>query len=328
MYNEELKARFTNEYSVDIDSRRVELCKLFNRLAKYEELYGRDFCQFDHNMLVECVGELVGFREISKRKIALLLREYVKWCLENNVEDATDRIFHIDIQKLGVDKLKRQTLANPQHLARFMDYLYADPALESADCIHRGYCWLAYSGMEEEQALRVTTDDVDLTYRVIRIDGYEYPIYQEAVETILKCMKCKQFLYRNPNNMSKISYRDRANNNILLRSTSETVRPTTFRVELSSRQNERRKQPSTKDVEDLKNMQLSYFRIQMSGMFYRQYEIERSGREADFAEAASIYVDKRDYKLDKTWDTLKSRKRKLAKSYMKDYEMWKEAYSI
>ena len=92
-----------------------------------------------------------------------------------------------------------------------------------------------------------------------------------------------------------------------------------MRVELSRRSKSKRDDGHT----DLK---LSYYRVWISGVFFRAYENEQMGIEPDFSTVVSKRVEGKTYKLDSGRNTQDAKKRQLVHDYLEDYQRWKLAY--
>ena len=76
------------------------------------------------------------------------------------------------------------------------------------------------------------------------------------------------------------------------------------------------------------DLKLSYFRVWISGLFYRMYERERAGMPVDFSAAAAQFMEGKTYKLDRGRNTPEAKKRQLTRDYLEDYERWKLAFAI
>ena len=140
------------------------------------------------------VNEIVGFRTKSQNTRLSILKDYVRWCIKNQIGGACDELFQIE--ELGLDKLKRQMVANPQHLQRYLNCICEAESEETVDCIYRCFYWLAYGGMQEEDVFDVTVQDVDLVDMIVRHGEKEYPIYREAIPAFKNCVTLTQFRYK------------------------------------------------------------------------------------------------------------------------------------
>jgi hypothetical protein len=74
------------------------------------------------------------------------------------------------------------------------------------------------------------------------------------------------------------------------------------------------------------DLQLSFYRVRMSGLFYRMYERERAGIPIDFSDAAIHAMENKSHSL--TGRAKKHKQNRIARDYMEDYQRWKLAFSI
>lgn len=317
MFNQELKEKFIKEYTASISVR--EACvSAFNALEKHEIAWGADLCTKSTEELQPIVDELVGMRARSQLLRVTLLRDYVKWCIQNNVPGACDGMLHINTT--GVEKMKRQTVTSPLHLQVYLNQICDPEFEETIDNIYRCFYWLSYGGVPEEEILQIKASDVDLSSMVVRYRGNEFPIYREAIPAFKNCIHLTQFVYKHPNySADKVVYRERANGDTLVRGIRSTPSITAMRVELSRR--------SKQCIDEGKTeMKLSYYRVWISGLFYRMYERERAGLPVDFSDAAACFMEGKTYKLDRSRNTPAAYQRKVAGEYLQDYEHWKMTF--
>lgn len=317
MYNEELKTKFVREYTNSIST--AEVCQtIFNAFERYEVEWGADLCTRSTEELQPVVDGLVGFRARSKWMRLIILKDYVKWCIGMKVPGARDGM--LKIETVGLEKVKHQTVASPLHLQRYLDSICEPESEETTDNIYRCFYWLAYGGVTEEDILSIKCSDVDLNNMVVRYNDTEVPIYREALPAFKNCVKLTQFVYKHPNYV-KLVYKDRADGDTLVRGIRSAPSIKAMRVELSRRSKAKMDEGKT----DLK---LSYFRVWISGLFYRMYERERAGMPVDFSAAAAQFMEGKTYKLDKGRNTPEAKKRQLTRDYLEDYERWKLAFAI
>lgn len=314
MYNAELKSRFAKEYTESISVR--EACfSAFTAFEKYEEQWGADLCTQPTEVLQPVVDKLLGLRSKSIQLRLTIYQEYVKWCIKNEVPGACDGMMRVDSS--GLNKMRKQTVKNPRHLQRYLDEICDAESDETTDNTLRCYYWLAYAGMDEQDIFQVSAKDVDLSSMVVRFNNAEYPIYREAIQAIKNCMNLTQFLYKHPNYAAdKIVYRDRADGDMLIRGIRSTPSISSMRAELSRRSRDRIQNGKTE-------LQLSYYRVWISGIFYRMYESELAGAEPDFFSLVERLTEGKTYKLDSGRNTVGAKQRKLAWEYMTDYKRWK-----
>ena len=320
MYNAELKTRFISDFSTSVSRRSVAL-SLFTATEPYESKFNSDICALSGDRLAFVLGEIVGFRVASRRLRLSVLKSYAKWCMENQIPGACEDILFTE--DIGDEKLRRQTVANPGHLHRYLNCICDKESEETTDSVYRCYYWLAYGGMNEADALAVTIDEVDFDKMIVTHNGEEYPLYRESIPAFRNCVQLEafRFMYHNAKPGHRI-YRDRADGNLLLRSTSAPS-SNIIRVEMSRRS----KNPKHKDDDKNLNLNLSFYRVWLSGIFYRVYELERAGIPADFMDAAERFVAGKTYKI-ASKNTMNGRKLAIAEDYMRDYLRWKEVYSV
>ena len=317
MYNEELKTKFVRGYTNSIST--AEVCQtIFNAFKQYEVEWGADLCTRSTEELQPVVDGLVGLRARSKWMRLIILKDYVKWCIGMKVPGACDGM--LKIETVGLEKVKHQTVASPLHLQRYLDSICEPESEETTDNIYRCFYWLAYGGVAEEDILSIKCSDVDLNNMVVRYNDTEVPIYREALPAFKNCVKLTQFVYKHPN-YDKLVYKDRADGDTLVRGIRSAPSIKAMRVELSRRSKAKMDEGKT----DLK---LSYFRVWISGLFYRMYERERAGIPVDFSAAAAQFMEGKTYKLDRGRNTPEAKKRQLTRDYLEDYERWKLAFAI
>ena len=317
MYNEELKTKFVRGYTNSIST--AEVCQtIFNAFEQYEVEWDADLCTRSAEELQSVVDNLVGFRARSKWMRLIILKDYVKWCIGMKVPGACDGM--LKIETVGLEKVKHQTVASPLHLQRYLDSICEPESEETTDNIYRCFYWLAYGGVAEEDILSIKCSDVDLNNMVVRYNDTEVPIYREALPAFKNCVKLTQFVYKHPN-YDKLVYKDRADGDTLVRGIRSAPSIKAMRVELSRRSKAKMDEGKT----DLK---LSYFRVWISGLFYRMYERERAGMPVDFSAAAAQFMEGKTYKLDRGRNTPEAKKRQLTRDYLEDYERWKLAFAI
>lgn len=327
MYNQELKERFIEEFSTSV-SRRIAAVRLFNTLEPLEEEWGTDICTVDKERLQPVINGMAGLRERSLVRV-FLLRDYCQWCLKNDVDSASDAILKIEYLDLGMNKVKREMVANPQHLQRYLNCICAKEEEETADCWIRCLCWLIYGGMRDvEDAMKVTDSDVDFTSMVVTYNDMEYPIYREAIPAFKKCVNLKHFKIKHPNH-KEVTFVERANSDLLLRGKVGTKERSVNKASSSFYKKKRQAEFITERDrgDECLNLNPSFYSIWLSGLFYRMYEAERSGMPADFTPVVKRSMESKTYKLDSGRNLIGAKQRQLVREYLSDYGRWKEAYS-
>lgn len=316
MYNEEQKKRFIRDYTGSLSTANVA-ATIFNETEKYEESWGTDLCTKGVEELQSVVNEITGLRNKSQWMSLTILKEYVKWCLAMKVPGACDGMLHIEA--VGLDKIKKQMVASPLHLQRYLDDIFDKEFEETIDNLYRCYFWMAYGGIDEEDTILVKTEDVDLSQMLIRYKTTSVPIYREAIPAFKNAVTLTNFLYKHPNYTKPIR-RDRVPGDTIMRGLKATTKTFTMRTTISKR--------NISAIEDgLTELQLSFYRVRMSGLFYRTYEMERAGIPVTFSEAALRVMDGKTYALSGR-EKIIHKQNRIERDYFDDYQRWKLAFSI
>lgn len=316
MYNEELKRKFIDYVSSSINTREscVEVFKIF---APYEEEWGSDLCTRTAEELKPIVSSMVGVRSNGHRLRMSILRSYGKWCIDNNVDGATYGAITVNPDVL--DKMRMQTVISPVHLQKFLDSIYSKESENTVDNIYRCFYWLAYGGCPEEYIPKITTDDVDFYNMVVKYNGKEYPIYREGIKAFKVCVDMYYFVHIHPNYVEDIK-RLRCDGNILIRGIKSVPSEASIRAEISRRNRNALADKKT----DLK---LSYYRVWLSGVFYRTYQLELIGVEPDFMDLAAEFMNGKTYNLSSGRNTIAAKQRQIARDYLRDYDNWKMTFT-
>lgn len=315
MYNEELKKQFVRGYTESLKTAHVA-STVFNAFEKYETAWGADLCTKSKDELQPVIDKIVGLRSRSKWMTLIILKEYVKWCIAMKVPDACDGMLHIDV--VGLDKIRHQMVSSPLHLQRYMDAVFEPESSETIDNIYRCYLWMAYGGIDEDDTILVKNEDVDLVEMVIRYKMTRVPIYREAIPAFRNAVSLDSFVYKHPNYNSV--RRDRIPGDTIMRGIKATSKIMTMRGILSKKNIIAIKEGKT-------DLQLSFYRVRLSGLFYRVYEMERVGVSPDFSKTALRVTDGKTYSF-KGREKIEHKQNRIAKDYIEDYRRWKLAFSI
>ena len=326
MYNQELKEQFVSAYSKN-ESKRKSLYNIFEAVGKYEEKLSKDFCQMNEEELSHVLQELMGYRARSKSTRGSSLRAYARWCFDNQIPGATQAMESVDFDRVGLDKMRRQSVASPQHLQRYLDSVFEKESEETVDVVYRCFFWLAYMGvMKEEDALSVDVSDVDFEDMAIHFNGKDYPFYREAVPSIKQCATLESFRYVHPN--YDLVLKERAPGTTLLRGLTDTRSLQVFRNTICRKERERKFLPAARKDDKSLDLSLSFDRVWLSGRFFVMLENERSGMSVDFTYLAEEFMEGKEYNLSSGRNLIGAKKRQVAGDYLRDYEQWKLAYSV
>lgn len=319
MYNEELKTKFIRDYTQSINTASVAT-SVFNSFAPYEEEWQADLCTRSAEDLQPVIDSVMALRMRSQWVAMGILKEYVRWCIVNKVHNACDGMLHITM--VGLDKVRKQMVSSPLHLQKCLNEIF-DPEQEGTiDNIYRCYYWMAYAGLKEEDTVLVTASDIDFSEQCIRFKGATYPLYRESLLAFHKAAELTEFMHRHPN-YTKPVMRPRVEGDSIMRGIRSNTKLLTIRATLSRRMKEAEESGKTE-------VKLSYFRVWISGLFYRVYEQERAGIPANFSEAASEKMAGKTYRIEGVNKRIKVShiQNRKEHDYMEDYQRWKLAFAI
>jgi len=316
MYNEEQKTKFIRSYTSSINTANVA-STVFNAFEEYEQQWQADLCTRSTEELQPVIDALVGLRSKSRWMTLSILKEYVKWCIAMKIPSACDGMLHIEV--VGIDKIRQQMVASPLHLQMYLDQVFDKEEIETIDNIYRCYYWMAYGGIREEDTLLIKVEDIEFGQLIIRYRETSVPIYREALPAFKNAISLPSFLYNHPNYNRPIR-RDRVSGDTIMRGIKATTKTMTIRSSLSKRSAEAIKAGKT-------DQQLSFYRVWLSGLFYRMYERERAGIPVDFSDAAVSYMEGKTYTLCGR-EKIEHRQNRIERDYMEDYQRWKLAFSI
>ncbi len=325
IYNVEQKERFLAAEGLSETMERL-FRNVFEYVAGFEESRGADICTWGADEAREILQSLAGFRSYSSANRAKLLKRYVQWCVDSGVEGATDTILAIHVD--GKDRIRERLVSGPAHLQRCLDAVFSPELNRTTDNILRGYCWLAFIGLSEEQIAALEENQVDLNTGVITVARRAYEIPAEAFVCLRILKEAEQFRYYHANYGKDFVLRDRAEGKRLLRgirNPEPSIR--NLRTGLSAQIAEAGKNGESVPIK------FSYSRLWLSGEFFRMYQREQQGGEVDFAYLGERAIRAREenntpYKLkaEKGNRTENGKMRELARDYEKDYRNWKAAY--
>ena len=327
MYNAELKERFVSEFSKD-ESKRKVLYTMFGAIEKFEIELSKDFSQMNRQELERVLSEIVGFRSKSRYSRSSFLKAYARWCVNNHVAGSTTEIENVDFGELSLDKMRRQSVANPQQLQSYLDCIFEKESEETVDVVFRCYFWLAFIGiMNEEDALALDVSNVDFDDMAIHFQDKEYPLYREAIPSIKKCVALQSFRYVHPN-YDSVSYNARVPGTKLLRTTGDDTNTKVIRVTICRKAKKRKFAVEQAGNSRTTDLSLSYTRVWLSGRFYDMLEKERAGMSVDFTYLAEEFMSGKTYNLSSGRNTLDAKVKWHAREYQRDYERWKQAHAV
>lgn len=317
MYNAGIKSLFIRDYT---NSRYTkELCEsIFNATEPYEKEWGADICTRKLEEIQPVIEQITGLRERSKLNRIIILKDYARWCINSRmVSGANEEMFKVTSS--GVEKMRKQMVSNPAQLQQYLNRLYDPEEKQTTENIYRCFFWLAFGGVAEEDIVRIKCDAVDFANMVVHYNGTEIPIYREAIPAFRNCAELTQFFYEHPN-YTKPIWRDRVPGDTLVRGIRSPATTLSLRVEISRRAREVTGRLSSN------SLRLSYFRVWLSGIFFRTYELESIGIKPNFRTVAIEHMSTKTYNFNDDKVALEAKTRQLERDYQRDYQRWKFAF--
>ena len=326
MYNAEQKEAFlaSAKLTPSMDSL---FRNVFLLVAPYEEEKQADICTWGREECQSVLEKLAGFRSYSSDNRAKLLRRYASWCLAENVPGATDNL--LSSRASGKSKVREMTVSGPEHLEKILNAVFDPVEMATSDIILRGYCWLAFSGLQDEEIAEVSAKEVDLDRFLISHNGAVFQLCTQAISTMRILREMSAFRYYHPGYDEDFIWRVRSDGDKLLRGI-RGAKPNVLvlRSMLSTRVNEAYKSGKI-------DVKISCYRLWISGQFYRMFQKERMGEPVDFSDLASFGIRQKEekgrpYKLssENGGRTIAGKTNEISSSYREDYERWKRAYSV
>lgn len=330
MYNEQLKREFIDQYT-DKPS-RVRFCEaLFNGTEQYEKLWKADICTKSGEELDRAVNHIVGARTSSQKGRLSVLREYFRWCAEKGIPGASGAILSGDVD--STEKMRSRTVSSPLHLQMYLDGIFLKESLKTRDNILRAYCWLAYMGLPEKDIMELRSDEVDLQNMIVAHGDAEYRIYAEAVPCLRNCKELTFFYYVHPRYPDKAFPRDRADGDLLIRGTTPETTVYMIRNDVAKAgrkyKTSAQKGGGTEEqrfYRQTEALRLSYYRIWLSGLFYRTFLLEGAGVPPDFSEAIAKRAAEREHRFSGKTYNERTFRNSINSEYNTDYAVWKKAF--
>ncbi len=325
MYNADLKKKFLEHKAIEGTSvgRLDQIASILNLISDQEEKLDKNIYEFAVDEFQTAIDAAYTGRPTYQTGALYTLKVYIRWCEESGYDINSDIL---DVSSTTDASVKGITVKDPTGMQEYLDSVFEDPKLKTAHLIYRGYMWLSYMGVPPRDALKTRINDVDLGRRIIRYQNKEIDIYREALLTFRNCVECDSFLIPNAN-YSKISYRSRANNNLLLRGIDradskggmdDDKQFSTMVVRM--RRVVVNKQPDSKFTAE---------KAYRSGIYYRIYQKElATGVEPDFRSYAKDKLGMEGYLETHTRRAYLNRINVIEKTERTDYERWKSAWNL
>lgn len=316
MYNEELKQRFIEDCIQGDGSKKVVTC-LFNATERFEVEWGADLCTRSSEELQPMLNEVLTIRSNTQSVSMSYLRTYARWCMEHGVPNVSVALLEATVD--SSEKIRAQTVQSPLQLQRYLNAVFAPEEEESIDLLYRCFLWCAYIGIEEQDVQSIQTKDVDLEKMFIYVRDKRFKLYQESLTTFRKVVQLTSFSYSHKNYGT--IRRERNEGTALFRGYKGETKLRTLRIGVTGNTALALKEGRT-------TQRLSYEKAKLSGLFYRIYEMECTGRPVDFGRIAAESIEEKASAQNNSPEYLRLMRLRKKRELMKDYANWKRAFLL
>lgn len=183
MYNQGIKEKFIQELTANGKSVK-SVSKFFEGIGKIEESKNMDIALMGKDDFLFSLQSVESLRYTSAYTRLDVARNYVKWCIKNNVFcDISTAAFSTKIDEIDISEaLKDILFTSEQELIH---------ALRTVREFDDGYyeviaAMFAWYGISKQQMLDIKISDVDLDHGFIFVDelGYNVPISETSAEIL------------------------------------------------------------------------------------------------------------------------------------------------
>jgi len=309
MYNAELKEKFIQETTTSLSMRRA-IRIMFNDLESYEIQWGCDVSSQSPDEVNRAIENLCGFRFKNISARVRIIKNYANWCVRRGVDGARSDLADIEVDKTSV--VKSKLISCPFELNTYMNTIFRPEKDRSIDDVYRCYLWMVFSGIDTSDICLVSKNNIDIDNMVYKLAGSEYPIYTEAVPSLMNCANLDSLvIFRNgtPYKTQRVKGEE------IIRTPSGLASTHACNTQIW-------KKLAASGHLDWKN-KMSYYSLRLSGVFYRTYEKEVAGYPVDFLVDSSGILVKNERRRDSTSG---GRPREARSELIRDYEAWKLAF--
>lgn len=319
MYNESQKLKFINSLAKD-ESYRNSVKSHFVKIEKYErDIWKQDLSTVTPEMLTSAISEILSscMRNSTVKFMTSAYKKYVTWCINSGLPSNPDLLSIKGNMDASGDKLSNKMVSSPSHLKEILDdeSLFRPTSEKTVDVIHKGVLWLAFSGIELNDAIKLTSENIFFKHNLIYTKMGLHPIYQESINELEILCKNKVFNYHHP---LYSTVRDRYDGEEILRGFSKS---NTHYIQQDIAHRFCQGQP----------YEFTYKSIYLSGEFYRMYQKELYGMPVNFIDLISKDLIKRSMLSDGLQaKSIPERKfiNNKHKEYLRDYIRWKEVFNL
>lgn len=316
MYNENLKLKFVSTIE---NQHSQEIClSTFKRVNKYEDMFEKDICEMSKSEISEVLNNLVLIRggTTNKGSQINILENYVKWCIENNIDNSNENIFNVVIDPS--EKIKEVMVKNPEQLDFILNAVFKPVNKNTIDNVYRCAIWLLYSGIKKDDLSNIKEEHFDLKNMRINYESKTYKLYLQSIDSIESCINLKEFNIIHPSYVDKYGIDTRFDGDSILRTTTGNIKPNVLQQLINRKIN-----AAVKNGVSVPHLKVD--KIRLSGIFYRAYEYESMGVPMDFSSVVADEISNKKYTTSKR-NTMKTIILDRAREYMAEFQRWKSVF--
>ena len=314
MYNNDLKEKYIQ--TIKSESSVNNHIRIFKKVSEFETKYNKDVYTMSKEELSEVVNELSVIRsgEDNKGYRIQCLENYIMWCVNNNIEGATENI--LDIAVDPNNKIRQSMIKNPSQLNIILDVLFNPVHKNTIDNIYRGAIWLIYSGINKSDINSLTSNNINFDKKEIHFNQNIYRMFEESEDSIRSCIDMTEFNVVHPlYNKNRVDVR--CSGDGITRTISGELNINTLQGIISK-----------KTIKVLDNgiviPRIKIDKIRLSGIFYRAKLYEDLNGHVDFFSLAMSDTNGKEYNSKK--NGIKGITMKKARDYMSEYRRWLDTF--
>lgn len=314
LYDPGRKMRFVEECG-STQAATKNLLTLFLLSGASERELNKDISIMSEDEVNHILDQSSAYRMSTRYRYVKTLRAYRKWCSRNGFE-----AIPIDYRKIyDVDSevIRKRFVSGPMHLQSNLDLLFDSVEKQSTENIYRAMFWLAFSGIDSEDACDLLCGEIDFVNQRISHDGKDYPLYFESVPVMRFLVESDTINYYNKNYVTAntgggYTVRKRVAGDKLLRGIRGNPSINTITGKIKQKVITAQ---TTRGVD----IRMTYLTVQQSGKFYREHmretvygmvnldalvdeKIAESGQQFDSEEAYRAYRNNQRYQFKQVYE--------------------------
>lgn len=200
--NEDRKEQFINSLNY-IESSRVIIKRLFNRIRDFETVYDKDLAEMSLSELSRTLYEVAGLTRGNTTKTMGHIRQYVTWCMDNGFLVNKNILTFREYDTIQTERFRKHMVSSPLNLKQRLGEIYFPPEYKTTHCIPRTYLWLLFMGLTPEESVKVQSTDVDLEKQVLVFNNNSYKIFVESLEDFRVCCQETELIAKVRLNLSQ-----------------------------------------------------------------------------------------------------------------------------